>query len=260
MLEAKIKQNLEKKKILLMTHIILGYPSFETNWEMLEAMKEADIELIEMQIPFSEPYADGPTLANANSQSLTNGTTLKDCFAFAKKAIKAFPSISFLWMTYYNVVFKYGEAKFIADSKKIGITGCIIPDLPIDEDTKLPEAAKKEGISNICIFTPTHTQERLLFLQDKLESFVYCMARTGITGTKSTFDHELQQRIQEYKQYTSLPLAIGFGIQSIEDVAFLIDKAEIAIIGSYLVHLYFERGVEGVKSFLLNLYTLRIVQ
>ncbi len=106
-LESYIRNKLEKKDILLMTHIVLGYPSFDDSLRTIEAMVTADVDLIELQIPFSEPTADGPVIVRANQGALKAGATVKDCFKFVEKVTRAF-DIPFLSMSYYNILFKFG--------------------------------------------------------------------------------------------------------------------------------------------------------
>src|SRR5210317_1703114 len=131
-LEETIKNKLNKKKILLMTHLVLGYPSFEVNREVIRQMVENGVDLIEMQIPFSEPVADGPMILKANQESIAKGVKVKECLEFAKEITAEF-HIPFLFMTYYNILFKYGVDEFINHAYVINIQGFIIPDLPLEE-------------------------------------------------------------------------------------------------------------------------------
>ena len=105
MIEAYVKNRLKEKELLLMTHIVLGYPSFKDSFDIVEAMVAAGVDLMELQIPFSEPIADGPVILRANQKSLASGATVEKCFEFAEKVTKAF-DIPFLFMTYYNILFK----------------------------------------------------------------------------------------------------------------------------------------------------------
>ena len=113
-LKANLQAALKRKDILLMTHIVLGYPSFEANREVMRQMVANGVDLIEMQIPFSEPMADGPVIIKANQDSLASGTTVRQCLAFAAEMVAAHP-IPLLFMTYYNILFKYGEEAFIKE-------------------------------------------------------------------------------------------------------------------------------------------------
>ena len=129
MLESYIKQRLQTKDILLMTHIVIGYPSFEESMKVVEQMVDAGVDMMELQIPFSEPMADGPVILKANQDALKKGARVKSCFEFAEQVVKKF-KIPFLFMSYYNILFKYGVEKFAEKMAKIGLKGAIVPDLP----------------------------------------------------------------------------------------------------------------------------------
>ena len=147
----KIATELKTKDILLMTHIVLGYPSLEENKKVITAMCEAGVEFIELQIPFSEPSADGPVIVAANQESLKKGTKVSECFAFAAEVASQFPETSFLFMTYYNILFKRGEREFISQAAQVGIKGLIIPDLPVEEADPVLTACEEFGLENIFI-------------------------------------------------------------------------------------------------------------
>ena len=122
MLESYIRNKLEKKDILLMTHIVLGYPSFDDSMRIIEAMVTADVDLIELQIPFSEPTADGPVIVRANQGALKGGVTVKDCFKFVEKVARAV-DIPFLIMSYYNILFKFGLKNFVTAMSNVRSPG-----------------------------------------------------------------------------------------------------------------------------------------
>ncbi|PCI30281.1 MAG: tryptophan synthase subunit alpha [SAR324 cluster bacterium] len=250
MLEQTIRKHQEDKKLLLMTHLVLGYPSFDVNRAMIKAMAAAGVELIELQIPFSEPMADGPTIMQACCDSLDSGTKVSECIAFAEEVCAEFPQIQFLFMTYLNIPYVYGLKAFVEKSKAIGIQGFIIPDLPLEESEQWLELCQEHQLSNIFIFTPTNSIERLQQLASVADGFVYCVGRRGVTGKKTDFDQELAEQIALYRKHTKLPIALGFGVQGKEDIEFLAGKADIAVIGSKLIQLQEEVGAEGVERFL----------
>lgn len=253
MLKSDIQNKLKTKDILLMTHMVMGYPSFDDNEKMVEAMSNAGVEYIELQIPFSEPIADGPVILKANSQSIENGTKVTDCFDFAKRMCHKYPHISFFFMTYYNIVFSYGEKEFAEKSKEFGMKGTIIPDLPPEESQNWLELCKKNSLHNIYIYTPTHSNERLKELDQFAEGFMYCVGRKGVTGSKTAFDQSVSDLIERYRKSTQLPIALGFGVQGKEDVSFLKGKVDIAVIGSKVIQLYEKSGKEGIETFLSGL-------
>ena len=252
-LEAKIREELKSKGILLMTHLVLGYPSFEENRRTIAAMAEAGVELIELQIPFSEPSADGPVIVKANAESLERGTRVSECLVFAKEIAAEFPQTCFLFMTYYNILFKAGESNFLDAAKSAGIQALIIPDLPVEEAESLIQGCRERGLSNILIFTPTHREDRLKELAAKAEGFIYSVGRKGITGQKTDFGQEMTAQIERYREATDLPLALGFGVSSKEDVDFLVGKVDIAVIGTKMIQVHRSSGAKGVGEFLSQL-------
>ncbi|MFA5392018.1 MAG: tryptophan synthase subunit alpha [Candidatus Omnitrophota bacterium] len=253
MLEDKIRALRKKKKLLLMPHLVLGFPSFEENRKLIDTMIEAGAEIIEMQIPFSEPMADGPVIMKAGDEALKNGTTVTACLSFAQKICAAHPETIFIFMTYYNIPFTYGVGKFIEKAKAAGIEGMIVPDLPPEEGGEYLASCDKAGIAPIFLFTPTNTKERLETLSKYGKGMAYCVGRKGVTGIKTKFDESLNSLIRKYKSVTKLPVGLGFGIQDKADVDALPAEVDIAIIGTKLLTLQKEQGNEAVGQFLRGL-------
>lgn len=253
MLETKLNELKGQKPILLMTHLVLGYPSFEENEKAIEAMAQAGVELVELQIPFSEPSADGPVIVRANAASLERGTKVTPCFEFAKKVCAKYPKINFLFMTYSNLVFAKGEAAFLEASKDAGIKGFVLPDLPPEESVDWRADCQKAGLDNVLIMTPTSTDERLAKIGQESTGLVYSVGRKGVTGLATAFDEEIETQIARYRRATKLPLAMGFGVKSPEDVAFLSGKVDIAVIGSKLITLHETEGAAALAPFLKSL-------
>ncbi len=253
-LENYIKTELAKpeKDILLMTHIVLGYPSLTVNREVIKQMVTNGVELIEMQIPFSEPMADGPTIVRANQEALDAGISVEECMAFGKEMCETH-GISFLFMTYYNIIYKYGVEDFFKKSKEYGITGFIIPDLPPEEGGEFLALAKQYEIAPILIYAPTSTNERMETLASHGDGFMYCVARKGVTGQKTDFDTEFDTYIGRCRKGTTLPLAVGFGISSKEDITYLTGKADIGVIGTATINLVNDKGAKSVGPFIKGL-------
>ena len=251
-LEETLKKRRQEKNILLMTHLVLGYPSFDVNRAIIRQMVENGVDCIEMQIPFSEPMADGPVILKANQDSIAAGTTVAACLDFGREMAAGF-DIPFLFMTYYNIIFKYGEERFLDAAKDAGIRGLIIPDLPPEMGRDFMTMARAKGIAPIQIFAPTSTDARMAELNGWAGGFVYCAARRGVTGKKSEFGSDFNDYLSRCRRATSLPLAVGFGIQSREDVAALIGRADMAVIGSRTIRLVDEEGPEAVGPFIASL-------
>ena len=179
MLEAYIRKQLETRDILLMTHIVIGYPSFEASYEIIEQMVTAGVDLMELQIPFSEPIADGPVILKANQSALENGSTVQRCFDFAQKVSQDFP-IPFLFMSYANIFYKYGMKAFADKMKTIGLTGAIVPDLPPEEGSDYLSAMSANELDPIFIFSPETSEERLSFIASHASGFIYCLSLSSV--------------------------------------------------------------------------------
>jgi len=244
-----IRQAREKKEILLMTHIVLGYPSFTANREVIRQMVANGVDLIEMQIPFSEPMADGPVILKANQEAIAAGTRVAACLDFAAEVIQEH-AIPFLFMTYYNIIFKFGEEKFLERAAAIGIKGLIIPDLPPEEGADFLAAARQRGVAPILIFSPTSSFSRLQSVAGHGDGFIYCVARKGVTGAATRMDENMAAYLKRCRQATSLPLAVGFGIKAREDVEYLKGKSDIAVIGSETIRLVDREGTAAVGPFI----------
>ncbi|MGW8161708.1 MAG: tryptophan synthase subunit alpha [Desulfobulbales bacterium] len=251
-LENTLRESLKQKQILLMTHLVLGYPSFAVNREVIRQMVDNGVDMIEMQIPFSEPVADGPMILKANQESIARGTKVEQCLEFAAEITAEF-HIPFLFMTYYNIIYRYGINEFIDRASDINMQGFIIPDLPPEEGGEYIEQVKNHNLASIPIFAPTSTKERMQLLAQNGAGFIYCVARRGVTGRKTDFDQDFNDYIRRCRSATSLPLAVGFGIRSRKDVDFLTGKADIAVIGTETIRLVDAEGPAAVGPFIAGL-------
>lgn len=240
------------KDILLMTHIVLGYPSLAVNRQVIKQMVANGVELIEMQIPFSEPMADGPTIVRANQEALEAGTTVKECLAFAAEMAREHDT-TFLFMTYYNILYRYGVEAFFRKAKEIGIKGFIIPDLPPEEEEEFWKLAHQYEIAPILIYAPTSTEQRMQELAASAAGFIYCVARKGVTGKQTDFDASFTDYMARCRRSTTLPLAVGFGISCRADITFLTGHADIGVIGTATINLVDAQGPEAVGPFIAGL-------
>lgn len=251
MLEDIIRSRREERDILLMTHIVLGYPSFEASIEIVDAMVEAGVDLVELQIPFSEPIADGPVILHANQKALAAGSTVARCFETAADLAGRHP-IPFVFMTYTNIAYKHGMAAFAKDTAAAGLRGAIVPDLPFEEGEELLAAMDEQGLDPIFIYSPNTSDERMRAIAERARGFVYCVARKGVTGAATDFA-SLDAYLARCRAATSLPLALGFGVKDAADVAALRGKVDIAVVGSQTIRLIEEQGVSAVGPFLAGL-------
>lgn len=233
---------------MVMTHVVCGYPSFEDNWKELEVMQDFGVDLVELQFPFSEPSADGPLFVKANQEAISNGVSVDDCFTFMKKVTDAF-SFKVVMMGYFNTIFKTGQRTFLERLKKAGGHGFIVPDLPIEEATTLHDIAAELELSPIVLMTPTNSDDRLAELALAADGFVYTVARKGVTGSDTDMSSDLAKFIERCKAKTEVPLAVGFGVTTSDDVEFIGKHADIAVIGTAALKAWENGGEPSLRGF-----------
>ena len=251
-LEAFIAERKKSKELLVMAHVVCGYPSFEENLQELEIMAEAGVDLVELQFPFSEPSADGPLFVRANEQSLKAGTTVDQCFDFMRQVSARFP-FKVLMMGYYNTVFKMGEDVFVQRLKEAGGVGYILPDLPVEEAENLHALSAEADVEPVILMTPTSSDKRLAQLGAASRGMVYAVARKGVTGSKTDMGDDVVALIDRCRQHTDVPIGVGFGISSKADMDFLKGSADLAIIGTAALKIWEQSGAEGLRGFFAEL-------
>lgn len=256
-IEKYIEEKKQSKKLLVMTHQVIGYPDFATNEQAIECFCRHGVDLIELQIPFSDPVADGPLFVKSNQAVLDKGVKVGDCLEFIARMVKKYP-ISFLIMTYYNILYQYGVERFIDKCVRIGVQGTIIPDAPIDEAKDYFDYSRKQGLAAVSIATPYSDENRLQEIAAAGSGFIYYVPRKGVTGSKTDFEAEVLAGIQRAKRQTGATIAVGFGIQRAEDVKKLVGIADIAIIGSKIQQVIEAEGLPGLDSFMQSI--MRIIE
>lgn len=242
----------DDRAILLMAHLIVGFPSLEANWRMLEIMQEVEVDLVELQMPFSEPVADGPTFVRANQLALEAGLSVDEYFDFMTRATASF-SIPHLMMGYYNTAYKLGHQVFCERLRAAAAAGFILPDLPIEEYGDLFDLSRDNGLSPILMMTPTNREHRLAAIGELASGFVYAVARKGVTGKRTELEQGLYRFVDRCRSATRLPLAVGFGLRQREDVELLHGRVEIAIVGSVLLDAWESGGEDGYRALLKEL-------
>jgi tryptophan synthase alpha chain len=231
----KISAQFQHKKPLV-TYISGGDPSLEMTEKLIYRLQAEGVDIIELGIPFSDPLADGPVIQEASQRALKAGTTLKKLIAKIDQ-IQDQVEVPLVLMGYYNSVLNYGEEKFARDLAEAGISGVIIPDLPVDEKAELSSYLAEYGISQIMLVTPNTSEERLEEITAKSSGFLYCVAHLGTTGDDQ---QGIYPGLESYldrvrKKAGELPLGLGFGIDGPEKVKKIIDYPDGIIIGSALI-------------------------
>lgn len=209
-------------------------PDRETSMTMLRGLSAAGADLIEIGVPFTDPMADGPTVQRAGQRGLKAGATLAGTLGMVREFRAQDQATPIILMGYYNPILSYGDA-FCADAAAAGVDGLIIVDVPPEEADEIEPAARAAGLDMIRLIAPTTDDARLTKVLAATTGFVYYVAITGITGTRSASSALLADAIPRIRRYTDLPIAIGFGVRTPEQAADAARIADGAVVGSALI-------------------------
>ena len=227
-----------KDEKLLSLYFCAGCPTLDGTADVILTMQRRGIAMIEVGIPFSDPLADGPVIQSAATQALKNGMSLTKLFA-QLKAIKEQVKIPLVLMGYLNPILHYGIEAFCQSCAEAGVSGAIIPDLPFDDYLNIVKpVADKYDLRIIMIITPETSDERIRFIDDNTDGFIYMVSSAAITGTQKSFDEQKQEYFRRINQMNLRnPRMIGFGISNAQTLKAAQDNAAGAIIGSKFVTL-----------------------
>ena len=226
-------------KIKLMSHLVAGYPTDELALTAARALVDGGADILEIQLPFSDPSADGPAIQGACTKVLERKYRTADGLAFIARLHKEFPEVKIYLMSYGSLIYTPGIENFCKKAAECGVNGMIIPDLPFDFDEGLTAACKANGMENIPVAAPSMSPERLEKMAKAGFPYIYAALRTGITGTQTSVDQATLDFIKKVSAGGSKVYG-GFGISSGEQSALLGDKVEAVVAGSVFVRLITE--------------------
>lgn len=224
----------EKGEMGLVAFITAGDPSLAVCESIALALAEAEVDVIELGVPFSDPLADGPVIQRSSERALRAGTTLNGVLELAAR-IRAKSDVSLVLFSYYNPVLQMGLERFAERAAGAGVDGVLITDMTPEESEEYRRAARAHGLDTIFLAAPTSPDERLKRIAEVSTGFLYLISRTGVTGTKDSLPEDLPALARRVRSVTSLPLAIGFGISLPGQVSVLGGLADAAVVGSALV-------------------------
>jgi len=219
----------------LVTFVTAGDPDMETSREILFGLPGAGADLIELGMPFSDPMADGPAIQASSLRALKNGMTLKKTLDLVAEFRNTDNDTPVVLMGYYNPIYILGVDAFAAEAQAAGVDGLIIVDLPPEEVDELWKPAREAGIDFIFLTAPTSDDARLPVIVKRASGFIYYVSITGITGTRSADIADVETALKRIRKHTRLPIAVGFGIKTPEQVAEIASVADAAVVGSALV-------------------------
>lgn len=224
-----------QNRAALMPYFTIGYPDLPTSFALIQAIAEAGADLIELGIPFSDPLADGPTIQHSTQVALQNGVTLATCLNFVERLRQQGLTIPMLLMGYYNPIFSFGSERFVRMAAENGAQGIIIPDLPPEEAGELRQFCGQVDLAMIHLVAPTTPPQRMRFIAECTQGFLYVVSVTGVTGARQSLPSELVDFLREVRSVTSLPLALGFGVSTPEQAATYGRWVDGVIVGSALI-------------------------
>lgn len=219
----------------LITFTTAGDPDYNTALTILKGLPDAGADIIELGMPFSDPMADGPAIQEASIRALKNKMTLKKTLKMVESFRENDADTPIILMGYYNPIYIYGVDRFLKDALKVGIDGMIIVDLPPEEDSELAIPAKAADIAMIHLATPTTDQKRLKHILRNGSGFLYYVTIAGITGTAKPDLNPVKVALDNFRQASDIPMAVGFGIKTPDDAARFAEFADAVVVGSAIV-------------------------
>lgn len=214
--------------------ITAGDPDLKTTCELMLELASSGATIIELGVPFSDPMADGPVIQRASERALKHGFGLKELFETAAKGREKI-DIPLVLFSYFNPLLQYGIDKVARDAKQAGIDGILVTDLTPEESGQFAATLKLNDIDMIFLVAPTSTDTRLQMIAEHASGFVYAVSRSGVTGARDNVSGEAELLVKRVRKFSSLPIAVGFGISSAEQVAKTLSYADAAIVGSAIV-------------------------
>jgi tryptophan synthase alpha chain len=201
---------------------------------VIEALDRAGASLCELGVPYSDPIADGPVIQSSYTRALAAGFTLERLFALAKAAT-ARVRMPILAMVSYSLIYRRGIEQFVADAAAAGLTGFVVPDLPIEESDQLDGACRGAGLALVRLVTPTTPPDRAEAIARRSTGFLYCVSVAGVTGARTDLPPGLIERVQWLRTKTDVPILVGFGISTPEQAQAVASVADGVIVGSAVV-------------------------
>ena len=248
MKEARTSSRLEdalraEGDLKLVAYFMAGHPHKKRSIEVGKRLAGAGVAAIEIGIPHSDPLADGPVIQKAGQEALEQGMTVSGALEVAQAV--AAEGVPVVLMTYTNPVLSYDPRKFAAEAAQAGVSGVIVPDMPIEEAEPVAGWLRAAALDTVFMVAPTTPPDRIGVICDQSSGFVYCVTVTGITGARRDLPAGMDKLLAEVKKRTPLPVAAGFGISRQEHLKTLRGKLDAAVVGSAIVD-EIDRGGDGV--------------
>ena len=244
-------------EIALIPFLTAGDPDLATTEELIHTLVEAGADMIELGMPFSDPMADGPTIQAASERALLAGTTIRGVLELVTR-VRLRTNVPIILMGYYNPVFCFGPSEFAAAAATAGVDGLLLVDVPAEEAEEIHADLKRNGIDLISLLAPTTPPERMRQLAGTGEGYLYYVSMTGVTGTKRVDAAAIEDEVRKIKEYSPVPVAVGFGISTPADAEAVARFADAVVVGSALVKIIATHGagqglLPEVRTFIRSL-------
>jgi tryptophan synthase alpha chain len=251
---AKFQELKSKGEKALVGFVTAGDPDIETSLKIIKAMCKGGVDILELGVPFSDPTADGPVIQRSSARALKQGINLTAVIKITRQ-VREFTHIPMILFSYYNPILAYGVEKFYEESVSAGADGVLVVDLPPEESDEMTSQFSGDELALIRLVAPTTPPERMAEIANGASGFLYLISKTGVTGSDGLDTSTIKRNFSDLRQYTNLPICVGFGIASADHVATIASVADGVVVGSA-----FERIIEenvGVRN-LLELIEIRV--
>ena len=257
-LQTAIEQQVATGGKAFIPYIMAGDGGLQKLREQLLFLQESGATAVELGIPFSDPVADGPTIQEAGKRALTSGVTLRGVLEEIV-SLRNEVTIPIVLMTYLNPVFRYGIEKFAQDCAEAGVSGLIVPDLPLEESPMVKDEFSKYDLALVQLVSLTSPQERIERIAKASEGFLYAVTVTGITGARAEFAANVGEHLAKLKEVSPVPVMAGFGISTPEQVREMGKLADGVIVGSRIVDALHDENYDCISELIAASKAVEIV-
>ncbi len=224
----------QEKRAALVGYLTAGDPNVETSEKLMLSLA-AQVDILEIGMPFSDPMADGPVIQAASERALASGTHISDVYAITSKVREKYPNIGIILMGYANVPYTIGFEVFSERAEQVGVDGVLLVDIPAEEMGICAKAFKKHNLSQIMLLAPTSTEERVRLAAEVGSGFIYYVSLAGITGAEMGQVDKIKDKLSLIRQYSKLPVCVGFGVKNTRQAADIATFADGVVVGSHFV-------------------------
>ena len=233
-IDKKFRKLRREKKKALVAFITCGDPNLSTTYRLALEFARLGVDILELGVPFSDPLADGPTIQAASQRALKNRVNLGDVFKLVRR-LREKIELPIVFLTYYNIIYRFGIKDFVRQARLCGVDGAIIADLPVEEAKDLIRTARKSKFATIFLAAPTSNAQRIKRIASNSSGFIYYVSLTGTTGARKKLPKELVTQVRRIKRITSKPVCVGFGVSNPAQAREIARVADGVIVGSAII-------------------------